>query len=813
MSDARAHVDRIWREIEDSRGSRLWSDSINMLNTVSESIFSRSAHFILELLQNAEDAGPKDCRPKGKIEFTISPSRIKITHNGVPFSKENVDAICGVRSTKQPSEGTLGFLGIGFKSVFKITDCPQIHSGPFHFKFDKAAHADPPSVPWQIMPIWDEPSEPIDPELTTFILPFKSSELYQQTLEELAKIDVHIFLFLKWMVSLKVVDEAGGKPLLVENIGKAGDYLSLKKDGERQRFVVFRRQCAVPGEVAADPALVFYKRQNVPRREVVIAFAVDGEGNLRSIEQASALGSVSSFLPLVEERSGAKFLIQADFLVQPGREAIQYEMAWNRWLVREALETAKEAVERFKSDPRWGRQFLPLFSFTPYPGQAAYERLFKPELRDPLLGYLRSQEVFAAASGGHAPADRVVHPEDGLKGMLEDSDLPLLFPGRSDLKLLDPAVDFNAIPGEVKQAVRELRLEQVARNKRLLETRCGDEAWFRKLYHAMAASNRSFRQSSRQGRRGRFVWEDDPIFVPTETNEILSAKSVHLRQIPPTITSLRKQFKEVDDLLRSYNFLHPCLDDEELANFFIEHTHVAKIDYDTICRSVFLPKIRLNAPVPPNLELIAYTRLLQKGPPVTEPIWALNKNGVPKPSNELFFGSAWSPSENWEKNSKYIPEIDFLSRDYLHGVPPNEVAGWKEFFVNVRVKQAGERNHVESFAMTFAEHQLASVLSNFVPKHRIQVGYDREATRNMDGKLIRLEIKGLRQDGPVTLDGKEPEAARAAARNGDPFWVCVVPGIPEAPQLWVVEDVVDVGNSDTLTLDVSKWQTFGLRVI
>jgi hypothetical protein len=86
------------------------------------------------------------------------------------------------------------------------------------------------------MPIWDEPSEPVDPELTTFILPFKSAELYHQTLEELRKIDVHVFLFLKWMISLKVVDEAGGEPLLVENIGKVGDYLSLRKNGSRQRF-------------------------------------------------------------------------------------------------------------------------------------------------------------------------------------------------------------------------------------------------------------------------------------------------------------------------------------------------------------------------------------------------------------------------------------------------------------------------------------------------------------------------------------------------------------------------------------------------
>lgn len=186
MQLPKAYIDGIRKDIEASSRTRLGKDSVNMLNTVSESIFSRSAHFILELLQNAEDAGPKADRPSGEIEFAISKDRIRISHNGAPFAEPNVDAICGVRSTKKPEEGTLGFLGIGFKSVFKITDCPEIHSGEFHFKFDKTAHGDPANVPWQIMPIWaDVPPEPIDRNLTTFILPFRSTEFYEQTRGEL----------------------------------------------------------------------------------------------------------------------------------------------------------------------------------------------------------------------------------------------------------------------------------------------------------------------------------------------------------------------------------------------------------------------------------------------------------------------------------------------------------------------------------------------------------------------------------------------------------------------------------------------------
>jgi len=212
MSDARAYINEIRLDIEESSRTRLGKDSVNMLNTVSESIFSRSAHFILELLQNAEDAGPKNGPPYGEIEFAISEARIRITHNGMPFTTANVDAICGVRSTKKPEQGTLGFLGIGFKSVFKVTDSPQVHSGDFHFKFDRSAHGDPSSVPWQIMPLAvDVPSEAVDPALTTFILPFRSSELSEQTRAELKKLDVHVFLFLRWLKRLRISDEVSGE--------------------------------------------------------------------------------------------------------------------------------------------------------------------------------------------------------------------------------------------------------------------------------------------------------------------------------------------------------------------------------------------------------------------------------------------------------------------------------------------------------------------------------------------------------------------------------------------------------------------------
>ena len=52
--------------------------------------------------------------------------------------QSNVRAICNIsRSTKsRDTAGYIGNKGVGFKSVFKITATPIVHSNNWHFKFD-----------------------------------------------------------------------------------------------------------------------------------------------------------------------------------------------------------------------------------------------------------------------------------------------------------------------------------------------------------------------------------------------------------------------------------------------------------------------------------------------------------------------------------------------------------------------------------------------------------------------------------------------------------------------------------------------------
>lgn len=54
-----------------------------------------------------------------------------------------------------------GQKGIGFKSVFKVTDRPEIHSNGFHLRFDKTC-----GPMGYILPHWGEDEKPLDTQLT-----------------------------------------------------------------------------------------------------------------------------------------------------------------------------------------------------------------------------------------------------------------------------------------------------------------------------------------------------------------------------------------------------------------------------------------------------------------------------------------------------------------------------------------------------------------------------------------------------------------------------------------------------------------------
>jgi len=805
-------IEKIRKDIEADKDRRIWKDAVRAVSLVSELVFTRSSHFIMELIQNAEDAGI-GLLSTGEMTIRVSRKRVVVTHNAKPFNEEDVNAICGLRTTKKPELGSIGYLGIGFKSVFKITDSPHIFSGRFQFKFDKNVWGNSDEVPWQIIPIWvDNPPKDIDPNKTTFYLPFRDEKAYEETKRELQNLGLHLYLFLKWLKKVEIIDEETRETTVLENIGEENGIITLARNGEKERYLIFRRICDVPSNVKNDEITKSAKRSNVKQREITIAFRVDENDNLIPLTAAEAYGGVYSFLPLGEERSGAKFLIQADFIVVPGRESINYEAIWNHWLIEQVTELVKEAIEKFKQNLVWQKQYLSLFEFTTYWGQPSFDKLFYPKLHQPLQEYISGKSIPTYDGNFTEPKNAVVVSKDVID-LLSEEKLRKLFPEKENPKIVSTKTELG--PFRVK--IPHIDILKIAKNKDFLQERAKEPnavEWFEKLYSRIYEWAKSYASGP------NYLWRKGylPVWILAENLEIKGYDEVYFKEIPSEVIELSEKYPEVNKILSSLSFLHPVLE-RKLYEFFETYLRIKRLKYSKICEEVFLPKIRITSSPPSKEELIAYTHLIQKSDiPLYDDIWVLTKTGNIRQSSEVFFSTEYSPAQNWEKNKRYVPGIEFLSIDYIQRLQNiEEIDAWRRFFVKVGVKEQRSKTHVDDFGINFAKEKLKSKLIErrlgyyFVSFDDVQkqnLGYDLIG-KTSSGERKYLEIKSRVCADDIELTSHETEQAE---RYGDDYLLCIIDGIPENPELYIVPNPVKHGKKERVTIPTNTWRGFKLEV-
>ena len=819
-NNARNVVENIRREIEGSRNTHIWDDYVNALRLISQVVFTRSAGFILELIQNAEDSGLDVSQP-GNFEIRINQQRVKISHNGRPFNENDVKAISGIRSSKKPEQGFLGYLGIGFKSVLKITDRPEIYSNGFQFKFDRTCWTDPSSTPWHVIPIWiDKPSEPVDQSKTTFVIPFREGTDTSRIIEEIKKIRLELYLFLRWLRKIEIIDEVSGEHGTLENLGENQEKIStLRSDGEERRFKFFRQNITVP-EWVKDDRLTQEYRANVTQREIAIGFALDKNSNLAPDEAGAMYGGVYSFLPLGEAKSGAKFPIQADFLVQPGREALNYEAKWNHWILEEVTKLALYAIGFFKTHETWKYQYLPAFEFTDSKGLESYEKLFYPKLIEPIEKHLKETESVLTVDEQWAKPDEVIRITESEKAINDLVKLQLLtmqeiaptFGRKENLKLVHPKV-LEQKNRPLSKADRRNFLENVE----FLQTKAKDPnagIWFANLY-VWIQEHPQWKDvyGPRGGHKGQSVkGYHDVEFILTSDNSLKRGGDVFILDLPPDNPALNK-LAEV--LKSSKPILHPDIlsnragkDPPSLRGFLIRYTGVQVLDAQKICKEMVLPKILSKAAQPPADELLSLTKLCKEilgsdlGCDIE--LWVRTKQGKIKTAKEVFLPSEFKPLSDWEIHQEYMPGLSFIDSIYSgDDSSDDELKSWRDFFKAAGVKENPD-NGVEQFAVNFALDKLKAEYRNVQPVEKLNYGYDIQA-QTSTGDDIQIEVKGRSSDEDIDLEGNE---ARTADTYKDTFYLCVVAFIPSSPKIHMVQNPAQLGRKDKLTIPAEIWKRF-----
>lgn len=238
---------------------------------IAEKLYQKSTHFVLELIQNADDNNFKTALPT--LAFKYKDRFLQIDCNETGFTAENVSAICSAGDSSKVGKAQagryIGQKGIGFKSVFKAADLVWISSGAYSFKFDKNQ---PLGI---ITPVWDRfPGEPPifnhvggrPPSCTSFYLQLAKEYNEQELIKDLSSIDSRLLIFLRKLkrIDLKVVLKDGTtldkKLEKLDNSAGVNEVCVLKENGQSIKYTVLKHVITQPKTVGH------------PLSEIVIAF-------------------------------------------------------------------------------------------------------------------------------------------------------------------------------------------------------------------------------------------------------------------------------------------------------------------------------------------------------------------------------------------------------------------------------------------------------------------------------------------------------------------------------------------------------------
>jgi len=276
----------------------LLSDLASMEKYISESYQGRS---LIELLQNADDA----LSTRFIIEKVDKATYI-IANNGREFNDDDVIAICRSEvSTKQRKSSSIGFRGIGFKSIVNYAQCVHIISGEMKFTFSKELSQN--LVGSNNVPLIRIPHEFREEKYNAFL-----EDLWHKGFST-----IFIFEVDSDKLSTEIDDFDSTSMLFLNNIQE----ISFNSNRYFKTYTIGREKnnndmvvASIVSEGQTNRWLIMHDDNKCS-----IAFQIDSGNHVIKIENDEAV--VHSFLP-TRERTNLPLKMNGDFSTDPSRTKI-----------------------------------------------------------------------------------------------------------------------------------------------------------------------------------------------------------------------------------------------------------------------------------------------------------------------------------------------------------------------------------------------------------------------------------------------------------------------------------------------------------
>ena len=487
-------------------------------------LYDDRTHFLYELLQNAEDALRRLAGrgPSGRVRFTLANDSVRFSHFGDPFTTDDVEGVCGIAfSTKADDPTAIGRFGMGFKSVYEVTERPQIHSGDEHF-----------AVEDYVLPIAVPQIELADGE-TVIVLPGRKGGPSQHELASgLARLGVRTLLFLREINEIAWSVEGG----------PSGAYSRPAEEdaGEGVRRVRVR---AEPGgeEPIEETWLVFSREVRNAGEEssrVELAFRVEADESGGDVITSIDDSRLVVFFPTaIETHLG--MLIQGPYRTTQNRANVLWQDEWNQRLVGETADLLVDALRYLRDSGLLG---VHVFDALPLSRSRFVEdRPFAP-LFDAVKDAVAREPLLPTHLGGPVAASQArLTPSPGLRNLVARARLAELVDANEPVAWLSGDIRRNTTLYAYLR--REHGVEEMTAasflgslGKRFLEAQ--PDGWIRRLYEFL------HRERGKDAALGRALddawgipplvrledgthtesgdWSGDHLFLPTDPPSGLS---------------------------------------------------------------------------------------------------------------------------------------------------------------------------------------------------------------------------------------------------------------------------------------------------
>ncbi len=389
-------------------------------------LYPDNAHFIYELLQNAEDAHAQEVR------FILFEDRIEFEHDGERlFSIQDVDAITSIGfSTKRDDATNIGKFGVGFKAVFAYTDSPEIESGGFHFRIRD-----------MVVPESDSLAEHISTNRQTrFILPFdnpkKPSGQARIEIEKLLKtLDKTTLLFLTHIRKIEYLlpDSSLGYIERID-LGDSRFEISVQQPGELAEsstlFLKFDKEVQVEDEETEN------EDNRLKTCRIAVAFGLSrvepktsgkkkqdssgAEGQTEWTLMPIEPGRVCIYFPADKETSNLSFHLHAPFASTVARDSVR-NCAGNDVLRNHIADLLAESMHAIRDQGLLTVQTLALL-----PNDKDNLSGFYRPFMDRFVKEFKEQDLVPMKRGGHAAASGRFRGQRVLLDLIDDDDLVTL---------------------------------------------------------------------------------------------------------------------------------------------------------------------------------------------------------------------------------------------------------------------------------------------------------------------------------------------------------------------------------------------------